>query len=151
MLADLEHCDTRRLLAAYDRKGPDSLQGYLSECWYLTALPQILHPFRDSEPTVSLFSVYDPERDTCVFMEKDDRGVPVEREGIYRIEREAVGDNVKLNLWLQRDYRELLETHAENQDSTPQKISLKYGELSFVDRENKKYVYSDQFGLVYKE
>jgi len=40
--------------------------------------------------------------------------------------------------------------YAEQRDYSMKTISLRYGELSYVDRENDEYEYSDQFGLIPK-
>lgn len=148
-LAGLEHRVTQDLLADYSGVGPETLQGYLMQNWYLTALPQALNPFRKSEPTTKVYLMYKPEDEECVFVEKDDDGYPVVTENILQIHRQGIiTENQKKNLWLQRDYKELLAEYAEIYGRSEKSISLRYGELSFVYRENHEYEYTDQFGLV---
>ena len=147
-LADLEHYVTQIQLANYTGVGPEKLQGYLAENWYLTALPQALNPFRKSEPTTNVFLMYDPDEDRCVFIEKDEQGHPIDRENILQIHQQGISKSHEKRLWLKRDYGKLLEQYAEQQDCSKKLISLRYGELSFVYRENQEYEYSDQFGLV---
>jgi len=147
-LVDLEHQVTQIQLANYTGEGPDKLQGYLAECWYLTALPQVLNPFRKSEPTTKVFLMYEPDGEDCVFIEKDEQGYPVDREKILQIHRCTENENQEKRVWLARDYAQLLEMYAEQQNCSKRAISLRYGELSFVYRENQEYEYSDQFGLV---
>jgi len=149
-LADLEHHVTQIQLANFTCVGPEKLQGYLAENWHLTALPQALNPFRKSEPTTSVFLMYDPDEERCLFIEKDDQGHPIDRENILQIHRHGISNSHEKRLWLKRDYGKLLEQYSEQQDCSKKLISLRYGELSFVYRENQEYEYSDQFGLVAK-
>ena len=147
-LSDLEHHVTQTELADYMGEGPEKLQGYLTQCWYLTALPQKLNPFRKGEPTIKVFLMYEPAEERYVFVEKDDRGYPINREKILGIQHRRISRKQENRLWLKRDYGELLERHAEREDCSRKRISLRYGELSFVFREEQEYEYSDQFGLV---
>ena len=149
-LVGLEHKVTEIQLANYTGVGPEKLQGYLVESWFLTALPQALNPFRKSEPTTSVFLMYDPDVESCIFIEKDEQGHPINRQNILQISQKGINKNLEKRLWLQRDYGNLLEQYAEQQDCSKELISLRYGELSFVYRENHEYEYSDQFGLIAK-
>ena len=149
-LADLEHYVTQIQLANYKGMGPEKLQGYLAENWYLTALPQVLSPFRKSEPNTKVFLMYDPDEERCLFIEKDEQGHPIDRENILQIHQQGISKSHENRLWLKRDYGKLLEQYAEQQDCSKKLTSLRYGELSFVYRENHEYEYSDQFGLVAK-
>lgn len=149
-LVDLEHAVTQMQLTNYKGTGPEKMQGYLGECWYLTALPQALNPFRKSEPTTSIFYMYDPAKEKCVFHQKDKDGHPVNTENILQITRGDINENQKNRLWLERDYIEILERYSRNFDRSKASVSLRYGELSFVYRENQEYEYSDQFGLTQK-
>ena len=146
-LSDLEHHVTQIQLANYTGVGPEKMQGYLAECWYLTALPQMLNPFRKSEPTTKVFLMYEPDEERYVFVEKDDQGHPIDREKILRIHHQSIGKDQENRLWLKRNYGELLERYAEQSDCSEKLISLRYGELSFVYREGRECEYSDQFGL----
>ncbi|MDT8423216.1 MAG: type I-F CRISPR-associated helicase Cas3f [Desulfuromonadales bacterium] len=147
-LAGLEHQVTQDLLANYTGVGPETLQGYLMQNWYLTALPQALNPFRKSESTTKVFLMYKPEEEQCVFIEKDDDGEPVFTQNILQIHQQGITENHEKNLWLQRDYKKLLEEYADIYGRSKKSISLRFGELNFVHRENQEYEYSDQFGLV---
>ena len=149
-LADLEHHVTQIQLANYTGVGPEKLQGYLAESWHLTALPQSLNPFRKSEQTTSVFLMYDPDEERCLFIEKDEQGHPIDRENILQIHQQGISSSHEKRFWLKRDYEELLEKYAEQPDWSKKRISLRYGELSFVYRENQEYEYSDQFGLIPK-
>ena len=147
-LIDLEHVVTQSELTSYQRVGPNRLQGYLGETWYLTALPQQLNPFRKTEASINLFLTYDEDKESCYFAEKDDRGCPIDREDILQIQHNQLTQHEQENLWLMRDYQSLLEKQAEKQECNKRRISLRFGELSFVEREDTEYEYNDQFGLV---
>jgi len=148
-LADLEHKVIKDLLANYQGKGPEELQGYLTGSWYLTALPQALNPFRQSEPNTEIFLMFDPDdAREMFFIEKDERGHPVDRENILRIQRYEIDERYTNRWWLRRDYKKLLGKYSERFDCSKRRVSLRYGELNFVHREDQEYEYSDQFGLV---
>jgi CRISPR-associated endonuclease/helicase Cas3 len=143
-LSDLEHYQTQKALTAYDKKGATSLQGYLDENWFLTAHPQYLHPFRESEPTQKVFLVYDENDKAYSFCEIEGYDNIIKREEILQIKREEIDDEMKKGLWLKRDYNTLVEKF----DKSKRAISIKYGELSFGYCEGSAYEYSDQFGLI---
>ncbi len=148
-LANLEHEVIKNLLANYQGRGPEELQGYLTGGWYLTALPQALNPFRQSEPNTKIFLMFDPDDARgAFFVEKDERGHPVDRENILQIKRHKIDEKFTDRLWLRRNYKELLGQYSDRLDCSRRRVSLRYGELNFVDRENQEYEYSDQFGLV---
>ncbi len=150
-LIDLEHIVIQSDLASYKRFGPESLQGYLTGSWFLTALPQYLNPFRKSEASINLFLTYDEETECCYFAEKDDKGQPINRELILRIQQCNLSDEYTENLWLERNYQDLLAEYAERQEISKKRISLRFGELNFVQRDNAEYKYNDQFGLRIKK
>jgi CRISPR-associated endonuclease/helicase Cas3 len=143
-LSDLEHFQTQKALTAYDKKGATSLQGYLDENWFLTAHPQYLHPFRESEVTQKVFLVYDEEDKAYSFCEIEGYDNIIKREEILQIKRVEIDDKMKDGLWLIRDYNTLIEAFEESKRA----VSIKYGELSFGYYESTEYEYSDQFGLV---
>ena len=154
-LADLEHQAMNNGLTQYAEKGPQCLQAWLTECWWLTALPQQLNRFRESSPDITLYLVW--QDDKSVFCEKDERGYFIPREEINNIVRaEQITDKIRSNLWLERDYeialRQLLESeNVENQNQEEQimnKKSKRFGEITIPDRDSQSLVYSDQFGLL---
>jgi len=147
-LADLEHAVTESELTSYHRVGPDTLQGFLTESWFLSALPQVLNPFRKSEQATKLFLCFDEDDEACFFAEKDEKGCPVNREIILNITRGELSEVEQRNLWLSRDYLNLLAQYSDKNEMSKRRISLRYGELSLVMREGYEYEYNDQFGLV---
>jgi CRISPR-associated endonuclease/helicase Cas3 len=157
MLASLEHHVTKNTLAKFNQIGANTLQGYLTETWYLTALPQVLTPFRKSEASINLFLFYNENEDDCYFTQKDEAGKPlldinnrvVNRESIFNIARTELTNKEKQNLWIERHYQKLLPQYiSEPRLTTLKLVSLRYGEINFVERENARYQYNDQFGLV---
>ncbi len=153
-LVELEHAATWRCLSNYRSKdpgrqvGPSTLQGYLNESWFLTALPQKLTPFRKSEPSLKVFLVFDEYKQESKFCEKNEQGYTIDREKILNIQRIELSEQAASRLWLFRDFDSSCEKMASERDLSQRIISLRYGELSFSHNESKQYVYSDQLGLV---
>lgn len=145
-LSDLEHYVLQNDLTAYHRKGADTLQGFLNESWFLTAHPQIFHPFRASQESSKIFLLYDKKRDEVYVAQKDDYGNYVNREGIMLINFVQTGQDERI--WFKRDYKEALKTYAEKENADIETIAKMFGELSFIHDEGQEYQYSDQFGLV---
>ncbi|WP_159816905.1 type I-F CRISPR-associated helicase Cas3f [Colwellia sp. 20A7] len=157
LLAFMEHKVTAQQLTNFSAFGANTLQGYLTETWYLTALPQVLTPFRKSEPSINLFLFYNENEDTCYFTEKDGAGKPlldinyqaINRENIHNIKQVALTEQQQENLWFERNYQQLLANYiSEPWLATRKRVSLRYGEINMVERENAQYEYNDQFGLV---
>jgi CRISPR-associated endonuclease/helicase Cas3 len=151
-LADLEHQAMNNSLTQYAEKGPQCLQAWLTECWWLTALPQQLNRFRESSPDITLYLVWQDDR--AVFCEKTERGEFIafgERQNIKIAP--PLADEVKLRLWLERDYevalRRLLDSDAEEspEEAVMRKKSKRYGEVTFLENKDQGFFYSDQFGL----
>ncbi|WP_299491056.1 type I-F CRISPR-associated helicase Cas3f [uncultured Shewanella sp.] len=157
LLAFIEHQVTAMQLTNFSACGANTLQGYLTETWYLTALPQALAPFRQSEASVNLFLFYNADYDACYFTQKDEAGKPlldethqaINREGILNITHVPLTRLEKNNLWFERDYQSLLSNYQDNEWlKTKGQVSLRYGEINLVDRDNAAYEYNDQFGLI---
>jgi CRISPR-associated endonuclease/helicase Cas3 len=153
-LAELEHAATWHWLANYKSKGegaqtgPHTMQGWLGQHWFLTALPQALAPFRKSEPSLKVFLVFDGEHQQSQFCEKNEQGYAIEREQVLNIQRKVLSEREKKRLWLTRDFDQRCAVLADVQQCSKRLISLRYGELSFPYDEKKQYEYNDQFGLV---
>lgn len=154
-LADLEHQAMHLVLTRYDQKGPQCLQAWLNECWWLTAVPQQLNRFRESEPDMNLYLVWRDGK--AVFCEKDERGEFISRQSSNNIARaDAMTETMLGRLWLERDYRQVLleQIDTENQfdndiEQLITKKSERYGEITFPKRDSndRKWFYSDQLGL----
>lgn len=158
-LADLEHQAINNSLTQYHAKGPQAMQAWISECWWLTAVPQQLNRFRESSPEITLHLVW--QEGKAVFCEKTERGefVRVGDQHNIRIalpltERETA------RLWLIRDYQaalcQLFDSEAETEDQKEriiEKHSKRYGEINLpYSKESEQkgcrpFWYSDQFGL----
>lgn len=148
-LADLEHAVVKRLLASYSDVGPETLQGYLTHCWGLTALPQILQPFREGANNINLFFAYHEDKDEFIFSEKKREGELKEKEKTYNITHSDENFD-SCRLWLPRDYEKALANIAEQKGITLKQSSLRYGELSlptYLIGCDNELVYSDQLGL----
>ncbi len=149
-LADLEHFAVAQWLTQYDKPYAGNLEGYLRGLWYLTGLPMFYHPFRKSTPTLKCYRVYDEEKDRIYFAELDERGNPIDREGILNIHNISIESNGRL--WIERDYKTIIERYAENFGLSPQALTLRFGELNWqIYSESNigktEFLYHDQFGL----
>ena len=161
-LAELEHASIWRLVANYCskktdlikesdvQKGPSKFQGYLRESWWLTGLPQTFFRFRKSDESLKVYLTYLPEQEDVVFCEKNDDGWLVARQIPLGISVESLTEQASQRLWLTRNYRQLIENIAEDEETSLRRISLRYGELDFRYKEDCSYVYNDQLGLVKK-
>jgi CRISPR-associated endonuclease/helicase Cas3 len=147
-LVQLEHVATWSYLANYRETGPQTLQGYLNEAWYLTGLPQTFVRFRDSRPSLNVYLTYLPEKEEFKFCEKDEDGWPVDRQLALGITRQQLSPQAQDKLWLLRDYQQLIEELAGEQERSLRSASMRFGELSFPYQEGKQYIYNDQLGLV---
>ena len=153
-LADLEHAVLAHSLTNYKQVGAKPLNAWLTQYWFLTALPQRFAPFRQSSPNIQLFAVCKDHK--LVLSEKDNLGRYIDRNGFYKIKPYALNELEQQRLWLNRDYYDILcrmavEKVSENQhiDDEVEKLSRRYGEIMLPEYdENKTLMYSDQFGLV---
>ncbi|WP_353661862.1 type I-F CRISPR-associated helicase Cas3f [Hydrogenimonas sp. SS33] len=154
-LADMEHDLMERLLTAYENIGPETLEGDLSQMWFLTALPQGFHPFRKSSPTIKCYRVYDEEQGRYYFAELDNEGTPVDREAILNIHVEEMLPGSD-RLWLERDYDRLADVYAERFGTDKRSVTLRFGEISWqvYSRDaplHSSFIYNDQLGLYTKK
>lgn len=155
-LALLEHAVIGHDLKNYKSEGPESLEGYLTQSYFLTGLAQYFNPFRRGQSELRLYLARSEEYDTF-FIEKDEKGKPVRdvncdlinQEKMQQIERYELSTESLKRLWFYRDYLALLEEQAELQDLSLMGSSLRYGEISFRESSG-GYEYNDQLGLVRK-
>jgi CRISPR-associated endonuclease/helicase Cas3 len=150
-LADLEHHVISELLTNYDKKSADKLDGWLRSCWFLTALPQVLTPFRAGEKQMQLYLISEDDGETWHFVEKNDKGKTVNCETARRIEKRELNEEFSNRLWLHRDYAELIENLAAKQSMTLKDTALRYGEISLPEDRPNEFVYSEQFGMITKK
>jgi len=149
-LVDLEHYTTAKLLTNYKNKGPETLQGWLETCWWLTAFPQALSPFRMGIEQHKLYLVPDhDDEDNFVFVAKDESGMVSVADKTYGITHlPSVASD---RLWLDRDYKALLRDIAERQNMSVLNAALRYGEIAIPMYDNDfsgRYNYSPVMGLV---
>lgn len=139
-----------------DDHGPQSLNGWIGEYWWMTALPQKINPFRESaakdlkiygrlEGGKRTFCLYDPNLSSFI---------PVEK--LYNIhEFTGIDGAMEQRLWLVRAYEKSIERLAEkwnfDDENVTVKLSEKYGEVTFPEPDENKctprWYYSDQLGM----
>lgn len=146
-LADLEHFATAQTLAQFEQKKCNSLQGYLTDYWWMTALSQHFCRFRKSAPSVNLYLVMAEGR--TEFQEYDSKSRRwILMEKTLGIKHMELSEMEMSRLWLKRDYATLLSEYI-TEEFSKEAISKRYGELSFTDwGGNDEYEYNDQLGLV---
>jgi CRISPR-associated endonuclease/helicase Cas3 len=153
-LADLEHQALNNSLTQYQTKGPQVLQGWLSECWWLTAVPQQLNRFRESSPDITLYLVW--QDGELVLCEKIESGELIPVAGRQNIKAALpLSSEMKSRIWLERDYqaalRRLLDSDTEQDQDQEEQVmrakSKRYGEITFPENKEQGFFYSDQFGL----
>ena len=161
-LSDLEHEALHESLTNYQQQGPQALQAWFSENWWLTAVPQQINRFRAGSPEITLYRVWQDSK--AMFCEKDERGEYISLQAIYKITNAKPLNNAeKAKLWLNRDYETVLRRDAEagqnseNSEIEPimQKKSKRYGEITLRNNkdsngqpvDSRPWFYSDQLGL----
>ncbi len=148
--ADLEHRCIAELLTAYEHKKAGALQGWLTECWWLTALPQDLTPFRSGQKQRLLYLM--PDKECWIFKEKDEKGkITGDIESLYKIQTIELTALHQSRLWLPRDYGVLLESVAEKQGIAIALAASRYGEISCREshlKSDEGMSYCDDLGIV---
>ncbi len=143
-LADLEHKVIEELLTNYSQKGAATMQGWLDNPWWLSGIPHKYIRFRgDGSQDVIEFLTLDG------FGEKNKIGkyVPQNHIRIYELSDESK------NLWLKRNYKDLLTAQADGKDL--EKTALIYGEITLPTYDNgnpkplteEQFSYNEQLGL----
>ncbi|MFC3909320.1 type I-F CRISPR-associated helicase Cas3f [Legionella dresdenensis] len=158
-LALLEHAVTSHWLKRYDAKGPETLQGYLTQHWYLTALPQALNRFRSQERVIRLFRYFKNNDEPC-FIQKDEQGYiirdavyhePVNMRSAHQIRQLSLTEKQLERIWLLRDYKQILSMYAAQLSISLLNAALRYGELVIQEPTEidptPNYRYNDQIGL----
>lgn len=146
-LADLEHQAIKNALTNYSNFGACYLQGYLKECWWLTALPQQFNRFRSGGDEDKIFLIWQNRK--INFCRKNERGEFVIRNFEVQNSNPISAESCE-RLWLIRNYEDLLlkeigDCEEFEKEKQMEEISKKYGEVAV--REGEKYFYDDNFGL----
>lgn len=149
-LADLEHDSIHQLLTRYENRGPEALQGWLTGCWWMTALPQLFNRFREGAEQQKVYVL--PQDGEWSYVEKVyEKGQMKTPNTFYRIERHELSALSQSRLWLQRDYEKLLQEIAEYKGISFMQAALTYGELNLPtygkDAMAIRFIHSSQLGL----
>lgn len=159
-LADLEHAVIQHDLNSYTDKGPESLEGWLQGCWWLTALPQRFNPFRQSAPDMLLYLLWQDDKTELYKKSEQNQQDFIAYEGRKNIQHLPLTALEQQRLWLQRDYADSLRDTVCRKESAEDieqvgmdgmmwRYSKRYGEITVTERDmDTGLVYSDQFGLV---
>lgn len=153
-LADLEHA-VMDDFKDNNSCGPEGLQGWLTGYWWVTALPQQMNRFRDSDPEVKLYLLWKDGK--AVFHERSEKGELIARGNYYGIQSVEMNQSIA-KCWLTRDYERSLQKQIDIGDSPDEfsdekemlEKSKRFGEIS-IPSGGRDYIYSDQFGLHKKQ
>ena len=146
-LVDLEHRVISDLLTSYEKRGPETLEGWISGEWWFSCVPQLYVRFRDSTPQITMFLM--PKDSNWVFSEIGRYGEIIARQELYGIKiLDDLSDKEERRLWLKRDYHKLLVSLDAGELSKTARV---YGEINLptygkpINELN--FCYSSQFGL----
>jgi CRISPR-associated endonuclease/helicase Cas3 len=162
-LAHLEHAATNMILRKVyspkpnktyknDINGPNQINGYIDEVWYLTGCPQKFIPFRKQTGTqIKLCLIYNAERNTNYFASYDNKGklvvtdnnTPVESDITSKIAKVILTEKQQQRLWLNLDFNQELTEYLNNNELTYDKFQ--YGDLTSYEYD--KYQYCDKLGI----
>ncbi|MDO9364750.1 MAG: type I-F CRISPR-associated helicase Cas3f [Methylotenera sp.] len=155
-LADLEHQALKEKLTSYNAHGPKYLQAWLSESWWLTAMPQRNNRFRESAPDIAIYYCW--HEGELAFHLKTDRGVWAKCQATMGIQPASELSEIEASrLWLKRDYESILRKRCEIESEQMlneelmkklERESKRFGEIT-IPEQKKDFFYSDNYGLYY--
>ncbi|MDN5279898.1 MAG: CRISPR-associated endonuclease/helicase Cas3 [Clostridiales bacterium] len=149
---DLEHHVTKQTLAEFKARGPEKPMGWISQCWWLSGLPQMLTKFRAGMKAETLYLIpenSDDEDTTFVFMQKNDDGDLSPVDKLFKITHLPEDELNKDRIWLDRDYYKILVDYSG--DGFVSNAARKFGSIEVTTYDDfAEYEYSSVFGLVKK-
>ena len=154
--ADMEHYVTSKLLTGWkicdlrELVGPEQMQGWLTQCWWLTAYPQEYNRFRKSSLDELLF--LEIEGTKYKFTQKIGGDPPMfeDRTTVCGITiRNTLTQQALNKFWLDCDYQCLIGVIANKMNITELQVAHKYGAISLPVYGDKmpNFQYSNQLGL----
>lgn len=144
-LADLEHHVIEQLLSSLHKKGPESMQGWLNQCWWMTGVPQQYTRFRQGAPQLMLYLYW--LNGELAFYAKNTVGQLILKHN-EMIDQSPLSEPEQQRLWMQRDYEQLLLQSPKGNDL--KKAAAIFGEISlpiYGDINDVEFVYIDQLGM----
>lgn len=143
---DLEHYVMAKRLTDYEKKSPESLQGYLTQCWWLTALPQQFNCFRENPIDAKPIKLFVSINEDGYTLKQSASGQMNPVEDLYCIKKKSVCEMTRQKLWLPLDYTTLIQKYVSHKRSF-EMAEERFGELSFLHREQNRYHHSFAWGL----
>ena len=151
---DLEHC----VMEEFNGKSTEttarhknSVDKWMEEYWWLTAIPQRIHTFRKNTKVeeLELFAVY--SHDGVSFSIFDGEGYKKCEESQH-IHRWTMPEAYADKIWLPRDYESSLlwllrSKKLEYTEDNLQELSKVYGRITIQHGEDQSWQYSDELGL----
>lgn len=132
-----------------DREGLGALAGWLEEYWWMTALPQRYHRFRESGVEEIRLYARPGQGAALDFCEYE---ADANRREVYNIKDwKDTSDGERTRLWLRRDYVDSLQRRAARQEGIDGETALRqearrFGEILLHEVDGGWY-YDDQLGL----
>lgn len=155
----ISHCDnlypTKRLIDLEQQVmkdfndesqvGPASMQGWIQEYWWLTALPQYFNRFREQ---------YMKEIEACYLLDEGEfyfgqyeDGQWMREDDLWNITQyDKITKDMKKRLWITRSYQELLQSYSSYDEEDLRHASSKFGRV-MIPLTSKPLFYSDQLGV----
>lgn len=146
-LIKIEHNSIRDSLLNNKSFGPENLNGYYYNFWYLTGLPQIYSPFRASEKNERIYCIFDEDDNLFKFYKKDNRGNKSEITNLNKIH---FIENKISKSWIVLDYENLIDKYKEILNMSYEKL---VDTFSYIDipisllEKNYDWDYSEILGL----
>jgi CRISPR-associated endonuclease/helicase Cas3 len=149
-LADLEHAAQEKMLTTFEELGAATMQGWLTQHWWLSALSQYFIRFRKTNNDDELRLYWVSKEESTEFMQKDDKGRLSACELRYMATGPRLTSDAINNFWWDKDwdYARLLEEQARKDEITVVDAAELYGEVVVAfHREGQCYQYSPYLGL----
>lgn len=151
-LIDLEHKVMEDFNSSPEegrKSGPESVDGWIRQFWWMTALPQRFQPFRkQTQREIHLYGCLE-NGDTVFYEERDGKKRRVNE--LYNIHQAApLTPDMERRLWLHRNYDTALRAVSEGREDDEYLLSLsrRFGEIVIPEQsEKQEWYYSEQFGL----
>lgn len=118
-LIDIEHNSIKSYLLNNETAGPENLNGYYNNFWYLTGLPQIFAPFRVNVKSEKIYIIYDYEEEIFKFYRKLDDYNKQEISNLYKISFVETSVN---NSWIELNYENLIHKYMEKMNISLTKV-----------------------------
>jgi CRISPR-associated endonuclease/helicase Cas3 len=148
-LVKIEHDSIYKTLLD-NKAGPEFAIDWYDSYWYLTGIPQKINGFRENNNNTRFYCIYDEEKETFSFCEKDGFGNFIEIEDSYKFR--IINNNYKYNI-LQKSLYEIVEKMSKIFNLSIKEICKRYNYVDLPNyflKSNSRKFYQVSLGF-YKE